>query len=515
MVLFIVMNKHKWLVAPSVAVLLLAIGFGLAPSSSAQSASDFKTSECYTGDTPYYDAKVKAEPNTYDVFVKLGKRGQTASTQLYVENYNATTCQSIGTVVANGDEWQEVGSWTSTSEEPVRFQLASDIFTSQANANRASVMLVPKDNPPCKPTINCSFTYENQPAYIQPTGTVLSEDTLHVLQVHGLEGDTLEQVDYYSDGQLLYTTPTLEPFNLRYVPGGDHNLSRVLQYKSGQQVVLQEPIRVSFAKDFQNLLFRLFNSNKIGLQILAALTIVGLAGLMVAAVIRALHRRYIWKLSHGLISEKAVAPAPRFLSEDSTTMKNVKRYTPYVLITLGVLFVLGLTDAYVAQLFRVDGISMETTLQTDDQLLVNKMPKTWASLNRQEYVPKRGDVVVFHKAHSDFFLESNEDEKNVYVVKRVLGLPGERVVIKEGVVTVYNKEHPEGFNPDAGSSWEKTLTIDPYENIDVTLGQSEIFASGDNRPESIDSRANGPIDVRDLVGRAEARIMPFSKRRSL
>ncbi len=101
------------------------------------------------------------------------------------------------------------------------------------------------------------------------------------------------------------------------------------------------------------------------------------------------------------------------------------------------------------------------------------------------------------------------------MVKRVIGLPGERVVIKDGVVTVYNREHPDGFNPDATGKWKSDLTNNPNENIDVSLGQSEILVAGDNRPESLDSRTNGPIDVSEIVGRAEARILPFGSYRSL
>lgn len=490
-----------------------------------QAAPSYEESECYLGTTPYYDARVQSDPGAYDVFVKIGKRGQTATTALYVESSSATDCQAIGATTANGDNWQKVGTWTSANTDPVRFQLASDSFTVQADANRPSIMLVPQVNPPCKPAVNCDFIYQNNPAYILPTGTLLSEDTLHVLQVRPIEGDTLEKVDYYSDGQLLYSKPTLEEFDLRYVPGGDHTLSRVLVYKSGQKVVLPAPVYVSFAQDFQNLLFRIFNGNKVGLQIVAVLTIVGIMVLIALWVVHAIHRRRVWKLSHGLVKEEIVhpisnlptdyVPTPHFTPEDTRLTKNIRRYTPIAIMAVSVLVIIGLTDSYLAQLFRVDGVSMETTLQTDDQLFVNKIPKTWASLNRQEYIPKRGEVVVFHKAHSEQFLKENEDEKNVYVVKRVLALPGERVVIKDGVVTVFNRGNPQGFNPDQNSSWEKTLTLDTSQNLDVTLGKSEIFASGDNRPESIDSRANGPIDVSELVGRAEARVVPFGKRRTL
>lgn len=527
------MNKHKravvYISTMALVVICLAV---FAPNAPAQSldpeeVSDvLLTNNCYASDLPSYNAEVRAKPGTYDVFVKMGRRGQTTQTALYVEDNGTESCQDIGSIIANGDHWQKIGAWTATDDTAFNFVLASELFDSLPDANRPTVMLVPQTNPPCQPKVNCDFTYQNLPAFILPPGTLLSEDELRVLQVQPLEGDVISKVDYYSDGLLLYTKPNLQPFDLRYVPGGEHTLSRVLEYKSGQKVVLQSPVYVSFAKDFQNLLFRLFNSNRVGLQIIASLAVVAIISLVVLSVLHALHRRHVWKLNHGLLQEKLVAPPPgtlpstyvpppHFLSEDAPLIKNMKRYTPLVLVAVTTFAIIGLSNTYVMQLFRVEGVSMETTLQTDNQMLVNKLPQTWASLNHHEYIPKRGEVVVIHKAHSDLFLESNQEEKNTYVVKRVLGLPGERVAIRSGVVTVYNKQNPKGFNPDVGSSWQAHLTLDPKENIDVKLDPGEIFVSGDNRPESLDSRANGPVRVSDLVGQAIIRLLPINQIRLL
>jgi len=496
----------------------LALGYTV----SAQSAGE---SECPQNTDPFYDARDKVKPGTYDLFVKLGRVGQKALVSLNIEN-GLNQCQAFGALEANGETWQKIGSWSSVNNEPVNFQLSSASFTGHIDANRPSLMLLPQSHPPCKPSVNCDFQFEGETAFIVPTSTLLSENHLRVLQVQNPSSDRLKRVDYYSDGQLLYSTPTLEKFNMNYVRGGEHTLSRVLEYESGQKVVLQAETSVSFANDFQNLLFRLFHSNKVGLQILAVFMILALLASLALAIIHFLHRRHVWKLSHGLIKEPPPVPPgtmlpenyvapPHYLSSESRLITVTKRLTPYVLIVACIIIIVGLLDAYVAQLFRVDGSSMEQTLQTDDQMYVNRLPKTWATINGGEFVPKRGQVVVFHKAHSGLFLQENEGEDKVFVVKRVIGLPGERVLIKDGVVTIFNQDNPNGFNPDAGSPWEGTMIADPEENIDVTLSPSEIFVSGDNRPESLDSRTNGPIDIHDLVGVVEARILPFSKRRLL
>lgn len=522
MVLFVVMGKKRWVIASLVPTLVMLVMVTAVPTAYGQSAVSPAPSQCSISDLPFYDARAETKPGNYNIFIKMGKRGQVAPTTLYIDN---NTCQTIGSVSANGDAWQKIGSWASSSNKPVRFQLNSELFTALPDANRPSIMLVPLDNPPCQPSVNCDFTFQGQEAFISPISSMLSEDTLRVLQVVDPKNDALQHVDYYSDGQLLYTKPILSTFDLRYVSGGDHILSRVLQYKSGQKVVLQDPVSVSFEKDLQNLLFRKFNSYKIGIQIFAVIAVIALIGLSILEILRVFHRRRIWKLNHGIIHEEPVdpnnivpvgyVPPPHFLSEESALTKVSRRITPLVIVAVASLIIIGLVDSYAYQLFRVDGRSMESTLQTDDQILVSKISKSWATLNQQEYVPNRGEVVVFHKAHSQLFLEENTSDANVYVVKRVLGLPGERVVVVDGKVTVYNNDQPKGFNPDAKASWATNLTLDSNENIDVTLGPSEIFVSGDNRPESLDSRSNGPISVREIVGRARARVLPLNKYRGL
>jgi signal peptidase I len=98
---------------------------------------------------------------------------------------------------------------------------------------------------------------------------------------------------------------------------------------------------------------------------------------------------------------------------------------------------------------------------------------------------------VFFKAH--------------YLLKRVIGLPGETVGMRDGTVTIQNGEHPEGF-----------ILTEPYaaaptgfENITLTLGEEEYFVLGDNRPHSFDSRAWGALPGRNIIGHALVRLWPL------
>lgn len=178
------------------------------------------------------------------------------------------------------------------------------------------------------------------------------------------------------------------------------------------------------------------------------------------------------------------------------------------LVVFIVLVIIGtiLINTFVFRSYNVVGPSMETTLYTGDRLIVNRLPVTWAALRGESYIPERGQVIVFKNPH---FSRGIEDE---FIVKRVIGLPGERVVLKDGSYTVYNSEHPEGFNPDDANNGEPGSPTTG--EVDTTVPDGELFVSGDHRTGaySYDSRNGlGTIPLYDVVGPVGARIFPFTK----
>lgn len=162
--------------------------------------------------------------------------------------------------------------------------------------------------------------------------------------------------------------------------------------------------------------------------------------------------------------------------------------------------------AFVFQSYEVDGPSMETTLQNQDRLIVYKLPKTWARIWGNDYLPKRSEIIVFTRHTGDEFTGQADKQ----LIKRVIGVPGDRVVIKGGKVTVFNNGHPGGYNPDEDQAYSESIKATTG-NVDITVDEGEVFVLGDNRDNSLDSRVFGPVSLDDISGELVLRIYPFNK----
>lgn len=165
-----------------------------------------------------------------------------------------------------------------------------------------------------------------------------------------------------------------------------------------------------------------------------------------------------------------------------------------------------LLTAFVFQSYEVDGPSMETTLQNRDRLLVWKVPRTLSRITSHNYIPRRDDVIIFVK--HDLYEQEGGAEKQL--IKRVIGLPGDRVLVQDGHITLYNNQHPDGFNPDANHKYSANIASLTTGNIDIVVPTGEVFVCGDNRTNSLDSRSFGTVSSGDIVGKLVVRIFPIN-----
>jgi signal peptidase I len=196
---------------------------------------------------------------------------------------------------------------------------------------------------------------------------------------------------------------------------------------------------------------------------------------------------------------------PENTFEDKPPTDSLRSILTTIFLFVAALLVAFLLTAFVFQQYEVDGPSMQTTLHNDDRLIVIKIPKTWSEITGHPYIPTRGSIVVFNQ--SGLYNADGVQEKQL--IKRVIAVPGDHLVIKNNVVTIYNKQHPDGFDPDKTMPYGKVITYTTG-NINLYIKPGYVFVMGDNRPDSLDSRYFGPINVKNIIGKLAVRIYPFN-----
>jgi signal peptidase I len=144
-----------------------------------------------------------------------------------------------------------------------------------------------------------------------------------------------------------------------------------------------------------------------------------------------------------------------------------------------------LIHVFLAQATRVYGQSMQPSLHTNERLVVEK-------LSYRFHGPRRGDVVVLHDP---------TDGSTELLIKRVIGLPGERVTIADGRVFIDGVALEEPYLDQQTDSSGRSWLVPPL----------HVFVMGDNRGASRDSRVFGPIPLESVVGRALVRYWPLTQ----
>ncbi|MGN1267157.1 MAG: signal peptidase I [Dorea sp.] len=173
--------------------------------------------------------------------------------------------------------------------------------------------------------------------------------------------------------------------------------------------------------------------------------------------------------------------------KNDSVLGNLLGWLLYILVIVGLTY---LIITYIGQRTRVSGSSMETTLSDGDNLIVDKLSYRFND-------PERYDIIVFPFKY----------EENTYYIKRIIGLPGETIQVKDGYVYL-NGELLESDIYGAEVMYSAGIAEEP-----IVLGEDEYFVLGDNRNHSSDSRdpSVGVLTREDLIGKAWVRIYPFDQ----
>ena len=161
-------------------------------------------------------------------------------------------------------------------------------------------------------------------------------------------------------------------------------------------------------------------------------------------------------------------------------MEKSKRVLFEVLSYLIIIIAVLLFKTFIASPIKVNGGSMDKTLQDKDIMILNEMAYYFNDI-------KRGDIVVVK-------------EKGELLIKRVVGLPGEIVECKEGIIYINDKKLTESYISSITEDFEK-----------VVVGDNDYFVLGDNRAVSLDSRVYGAYNKKDIKGKASFTIYPFNR----
>ena len=170
------------------------------------------------------------------------------------------------------------------------------------------------------------------------------------------------------------------------------------------------------------------------------------------------------------------------------------------LVAYGLIALLSayLIITYVGQRTVVDGESMYPILKHNDNIIVEKLSYRFGDI-------KRYDVIVFN------YHDPVNPDKESYYIKRVIGLPGETIVIREGLIYLIDENGKEVFLNEDYGYYADALPMESYlAAVPIEIPEGQYFVLGDNRNRSYDSRQIGLIKEEDILGKAWLRFYPLN-----
>ncbi len=180
--------------------------------------------------------------------------------------------------------------------------------------------------------------------------------------------------------------------------------------------------------------------------------------------------------------------------EEPEKQSGLRNVIEWIVIAGGALLVAFVIKTFLLQAFYIPSLSMAPTLQINDRVLVNKVSYDLADV-------ERGDIVVFERP-DDWGAGEIDD-----LIKRVVGLPGDTIAVRDGRVLIDGVPLEETYLEDGTST--PAFFAESGCVPECSIAEGEIFVLGDNRGNSDASNHFGPLSFDDVVGRAFVRVWPI------
>ncbi len=179
-------------------------------------------------------------------------------------------------------------------------------------------------------------------------------------------------------------------------------------------------------------------------------------------------------------------------AEVTTTIRSIAIFIWDLVKIFFIAFVLVwlIIRPFIAEPFVVSGSSMVPTFHNREYLIVQKLSYRFGE-------PERGDVIVF----------KYPIDPEQYFIKRIVGVPGDRVIVSQGRVTIKNVDHPNGLLLDEQYLPNQNVTLGRSEEVELAANQ--YYVLGDNRLQSSDSRVWGPLPKANIIGKVWLRVLPL------
>ncbi|TXG76212.1 hypothetical protein E6P97_03915 [Patescibacteria group bacterium] len=232
------------------------------------------------------------------LYLKTNATGLSSKITMYLQR-NGGDCQRVGTVTANDKTWTKVTALRpEVAADELTVTLSSESLGADIYASVATILVVPPGS--CKVTTDCTGTLQNERGVIEPVTVSLPSEFVTVQTVPNLASEKIMYVEYYDNGEFLYTTPDIRPVDQNYLRGGTRTVKKVVYLTNNRLFTISDTIARPSDPLYSQYLKSTFY--RLGSQARAVVTIIGIAGvgLIISYLIRRLHAWRTYRSGHGI-----------------------------------------------------------------------------------------------------------------------------------------------------------------------------------------------------------------------